>query len=417
MIEKADTKHIKAGMSRVLMLMVFLSVIAFARADVMEEFASSRGVNGRCSAFLVLDLNTGEVTAAHNPAEPLIPASIMKSVTTATLLSRLSEDYRYETNVYTVGPVRDGVLEGNLLVVGSGDPSLNSKYVENNPDICAEIANALRSAGISSIKGRIVADEEIWSGPAVPPSWMSGDLPHAYGTGSHGLNFEDNATGSRSVANPAEVFVTRLRSVLTRYGISIGNESLQRGKKELLFTHTSVPLDEIMRSCMMRSDNQYAEGLLRTYGAVVNGRGDTAKSADQEMNYWRKQKAPMAGVEIVDGSGLSRQNRVTANFMAHVLAANAGSPYYASFFPLAGQEGTLKNFLAGTPLEGYVAMKTGSMKGIQCYAGYKLDDDYVPTHVIVVIMNDIGDRGQAREAVKKGLLDLFASYDNDYAQN
>lgn len=399
------------------MLLALLLVCISVRADVMEEFVAARGVNGGQSAFIVLDLNSGEVIASHNPAEPLVPASIMKSVTTAALLSHLDEDYRYETKIYTEGPVREGVLEGNLLVVGSGDPSLNSKYVDNNSDICQEIANALRSAGISQIKGKIIVDEEIWSGPSVPQSWMSGDLPHAYGTGSHGLNFEDNASGSRSVANPAAVFSTRLKSVLTRYGISVTNESLRQGDSKLLFTHTSVPLDEIMRSCMMRSDNQYAEALLRTYGVVVNGKGNTEKSARHEMEYWRKQKAPMSGVNIIDGSGLSRQNRVTANFMAHVLASKASNPYYASFFPLAGQEGTLKSFLAGTPLDGYVAMKTGSMRGIQCYAGYKLDDNYVPTHVIVVIMNEIGDRGRAREAVKKALLQLFALSDNDSSQN
>lgn len=410
-------KNIKSEISRLMMLLALLLVCISVRADVMEEFVAARGVNGGQSAFIVLDLNSGEVIASHNPAEPLVPASIMKSVTTAALLSHLDEDYRYETKIYTEGPVREGVLEGNLLVVGSGDPSLNSKYVDNNSDICQEIANALRSAGISQIKGKIIVDEEIWSGPSVPQSWMSGDLPHAYGTGSHGLNFEDNASGSRSVANPAAVFSTRLKSVLTRYGISVTNESLRQGDSKLLFTHTSVPLDEIMRSCMMRSDNQYAEALLRTYGVVVNGKGNTEKSARHEMEYWRKQKAPMSGVNIIDGSGLSRQNRVTANFMAHVLASKASNPYYASFFPLAGQEGTLKSFLAGTPLDGYVAMKTGSMRGIQCYAGYKLDDNYVPTHVIVVIMNEIGDRGRAREAVKKALLQLFALSDNDSSQN
>ena len=410
-------KNIKSEISSLMMLLALLLVCISVRADVMEEFAAARGVNGAQSAFIVLDLNSGEVIASHNPAEPLVPASIMKSVTTAALLSHLDEDYRYETKIYTEGPVREGVLEGNLLVVGSGDPSLNSKYVDNNSDICQEIANALRSAGISQIKGKIVVDEEIWSGPSVPQSWMSGDLPHAYGTGSHGLNFEDNASGSRSVANPAAVFSTRLKSVLTRYGISVTNESLRQGDSKLLFTHTSVPLDEIMRSCMMRSDNQYAEALLRTYGVVVNGKGNTEKSARHEMEYWHKQKAPMSGVNIIDGSGLSRQNRVTANFMAHVIASKASNPYYASFFPLAGQEGTLKSFLAGTPLDGYVAMKTGSMRGIQCYAGYKLDDNYVPTHVIVVIMNEIGDRGRAREAVKKALLQLFDLSDNDSSQN
>ncbi len=125
------------------------------------------------------------------------------------------------------------------------------------------------------------------------------------------------------------------------------------------------------------------------------------------MNLWRKHKAPMNSVNIVDGSGLSRSNRVTAEFMASVLKERSGNPYYASFFPLAGQEGTLKKFLCGTPLEGYVAMKTGSMKGIQCYAGYKLDDDYVPTHIIVVMLNNMSNRSLAREAVSGVLMSVF----------
>lgn len=158
---------------------------------------------------------------------------------------------------------------------------------------------------------------------------------------------------------------------------------------------------------MMRSDNQYAEALLRTYAVESGERGATDVAASREMEYWRKNKAPMKGVRIVDGSGLSRHNRVTAEFMADVLVKNAGNPYYASFFPLAGQEGTLRNFLAGTPLEGYVAMKTGSMKGIQCYAGYKLDDDYAPTHVIVIMLNEMTDRRAARQAVAGMLMSVF----------
>lgn len=400
-------QKIKLEILKIWIVALLISFAAVMHAGVIDDFTSSKGINSSNSAFLVLDLNSGKILASHNETKPLIPASIMKCVTTATLLSQLAEDYRYETKVYATGPVSYGELEGNLLVIGSGDPSLNSRHVDNNPDVCSEIATMLHSAGISKIKGKIVVDEDIWSGPAIPPSWMSGDLPHAYGTGSHGLNFEDNATGSRSVSNPAGVFSTRLRSVLSRYGITIGDESVRQGERELLFTHRSVPLDEIMRSCMMRSDNQYAEGLLRTFGVQETGKGNTSQSASHEMEYWRKHKAPMSGVNIVDGSGLSRQNRVTANFMAHVLASRASDPYYASFFPLAGQEGTLKNFLVNTPLEGYIAMKTGSMKGIQCYAGYKLDDDYVPTHAVVIIMNELTDRGKAKEAVKNALMRIF----------
>ena len=120
---------------------------------------------------------------------------------------------------------------------------------------------------------------------------------------------------------------------------------------------------------------------------------------------------------IADGSGLSRRNRVTARFMTDVLADKSGDPWYASFFPLAGEEGTLRNFLARTPLSGYVAMKTGSMSGIQCYAGYLLDENYVPTHTIVVILNSLPKgRDAARKEIERFLLTTFAS-DNDNAKD
>lgn len=93
--------------------------------------------------------------------------------------------------------------------------------------------------------------------------------------------------------------------------------------------------------------------------------------------------------------------------MADVLRHMSGNPYYASFFPLAGQEGTLKKFLAGTPLDGEIAMKTGSMNGIQCYAGYKLDSEYAPTHIVVVMMNRLSNRASARAALQKLLLAAF----------
>ena len=158
---------------------------------------------------------------------------------------------------------------------------------------------------------------------------------------------------------------------------------------------------------MMRSDNQYAEAMLRTLAVIQGKPGSTGDGAKTNTDLWTANKAPMSGVHIEDGSGLSRQNRVTAAFMTHVLKTMWHDPYYVSFFPLAGQEGTLKSFLKDTPLEGYLAMKTGSMNGIQCYAGYKLNDDYEPTHTVVVIMNQMPNRTAARKAVSDLLLEVF----------
>lgn len=393
---------------KIILLFLIVGAVSSAFADNADDFLKGKGITGDRSAMLVVSLDGGEELLSVNSRLPLIPASIMKCVTTQSLLNVVNPEYRFSTRVFITGKVKDGVLNGNLLVEGSGDPSLNSRHVADIGDICVEIGDRLLKRGVKEIKGRIIVDESVWDGPSYPPSWASGDLPHAYGTASHGLNFEDNASGSRSVKNPAAVFEGRMRAALKLRGITLSETTVNDECFEQLLDHRSVPIDEIMRSCMMRSDNQYAEALFRTF-AVENGRkGSLEEAAGQETRLWKKDKAPMQGVNIVDGSGLSRQNRVTADFMAHVLRQGSSDPYYASFFPLAGQEGTLKRFLSGTPLEGYVALKTGSMNGIQCYAGYKLDDDYVPTHIIVVILNEMGDRASARKVVENILLDLFS---------
>lgn len=375
-----------------------------AAEDPVVEFIATKGLDSDVTSLCVLDLRTGDVLGEYNATTPVVPASVMKCVTTASLLRQVGQDWKYETPVYVTGPVRRGILEGNILVEGSADPSLNSRNNLESADIISEIVQALRDAKVDTVRGRIVVDESDFAGAAINPTWQSGDLPHAYGTGTHGFNFEDNASGSSSVRDPSAVFVSRLKGALERNGIVIeGREGMPGHRAELLGTHRSAPVQDIMRSCMMRSDNQFAEALLRTYSRQKGHDGSIAKGAESETDYWKHRKLPMKGVRIVDGSGLSRDNRLTARFLAELLAAMAENPYYASFFPLAGQEGTLKKFAVGTSLEGYAALKTGSMKGIQSYAGYLLNDDYEPTHVIVIMMNNLRDRAGARAAFTRML--------------
>lgn len=373
----------------------------------VEAFATGGTVDGNNVAVLVVDLSNGRTIGEWNADKPLIPASVMKSVTTATLLEKAGRNYRYQTPVYITGRLHDGVLAGNVVVEGSGDPSLNSRFVDGNPDIVREIADALKKQRIDTIRGRIVVDERRFAGPAINPGWGTGDLPHAYGTGTHGFNFEDNATGKASVKDPARVFRTRLTAALKSRGIIVLDGEADGSHRRRLMVHRSVPLEDIMRSCMMRSDNQYAEGMMRTVSERSGHDGSTADGTRLTLEQWRRKGVPTTGVVIQDGSGLSRKNRLTARFLAGVLRNMAHDPYYASFFPLAGQEGTLRGFMKGGRLEGAVAMKTGSMNGIQSYAGYKLDENYAPTHVVVVMVNNLGNRQAARGAIQKMLEGIF----------
>lgn len=375
---------------------------------VVERFVKASGIKPESVAVMITDLSDNKVIGSHNISTPLIPASIMKSVTTAALLNKVGPNYRYHTGIFIDGPLDMGILRGNLVIVGACDPSVNSMSEPYGQNIIEEITDALRLAGINKIEGKIIIDESEFAGSPRPDSWMAADFRESYGTGIHAFNFENNARGGRSVENPSYVFISRLKSALAKEMISIDEKDLGIGKRTQIFDHVSPPIDEIMRSCMMRSDNMFAEAMLRTYGKLEGKDGSTPSAANCEYAFWVERKMPMEGVEIIDGSGLSRQNRVTAEFMNGILTQMSRDATYASFFPLAGQEGTLKKFLAETPLDSYIAMKTGSMKGIQCYAGYKLDEDYVPTHSVVIIMNDIvGKRDRVRKAAENMLLDIF----------
>lgn len=390
--------------------MLVLSVLSPLEADgsdALDKLMSSPAINPASTAVLVVDIKSGKTLESHNPDTPLLPASIMKAVTIGSLIDHTGIDFRYHTRVYITGKTREGSLHGNLVIEGCGDPSVNSACEPKSADFIGEIVAALVKKGINRIDGHIVFDESRLSGSPVPASWASGDRNQYYGTGSHAFNFESNRSGKAAVHNPASVFERKLRVALSDAGISVGDESLEEGRRRLLTEHISASIDEIMRSCMMRSDNLFAECLLRTLSVENDGDGSTESGAALSLSHWKRRGARTEGVMIADGSGLSRSNRLTARFMADVLMKKSPDVDYASFFPLAGQEGTLRRFLKNSSLDSYIAMKTGSMNGVQCYAGYKLDDDYAPTHVVVIMLNNFKGREAAKKATADFLLKVF----------
>ena len=391
-------------------LLMPIAALAREAQDALATFIKGNGAPEKSVAVKIIDLSDNSVVAAHNASTPLVPASIMKSVTTAALLEETGPDWRYHTRVYVDGPNDLGFLRGNLIIEGACDPTINSEKEPYSLDLIEEITTALSNQLIKHIEGSIIIDERNFAGAPHPESWAKEDRNKYYGTGSHAFNYSDNSRGDFAVKDPASQFTTLLKTHLTDNGIQIDDKAIPEGSRIQIHDHLSAPIDEIMRSCMMRSDNLFAESMLRTYGKIKGNDGSTTQAAKTEMLLWEQKKLPLEGVEIIDGSGLSRSNRVTADFMAELLKNMSDNPHYASFFPLAGQEGTLKKFLVDTPLDSYVAMKTGSMRGIQCYAGYKLDDDYMPTHVIVIIMNDIPPkRNNTKRAAEQLLLSIFSN--------
>ncbi len=390
------------------LMMLMTAVMAITPQQAVNNFVDTPKLPKGSMAVLVTELPSGKVVASYNTDCPLTPASIMKSVTLASASEVMDVDKPFVTPVVIDGRVEGGVLKGNLIIQGSGDPSINSTHWPKSENFVTEIVNALKREKISRIEGNIIIDESSLSGSSIPPTWAQGDLGAYYGTGNHAFNYADNAKGKQSVQNPDAVFMKDLKDAMAKAGMTIGGATLEGGRRKVILRHKSAPVKEIMRSCMMRSDNMFAESMLRQFGKASGLDGSTPKAAEKEMAFWKDRRAPMEGVKIVDGSGLSRANKVTADFMESMLRFKRNDVEYVSFFPLAGQEGTVRSFLKDTPLDAYIAMKTGSMRGIQCYAGYKLDDDFAPTHAVVVIVNDFTcDRTYLRKAIARMLLEIF----------
>lgn len=373
--------------------------------SALEEFLAHPTVNAASTAVYISNLQNGKVLASHNTSVSLMGASTMKLVTIASLLHKRDINYRFPTRVETAGRIVNGVLEGNLHIISSGDPTIASDKPPKSPDLVAEIVRSLKRRGISAIAGEVIIDQSIFPGPAQPASWSAGDCAQDYGAGAFGFNYRRNRRGSSSVSNPSAVFLSELEKAFGVAGIRMEKRKYTGGGRRVILNHFSAPLDEIMRSCMMRSDNLYAECMLRDIAVASGKSGSTTNGASEVMAFWQRNKAPMQGVKIYDGSGLSRSDRLTAQFLAHILRLSCHDPYFPSFFPLAGTEGTLARFLSGTRLENYVAMKTGSLHDVQAYAGYKLDYNYTPTHIVVVLTNGFrGSRASYRKAVEKLLL-------------
>ncbi len=129
---------------------------------------------------LAVDAETGAVLYERNAHRKFIPASNQKVLVTAAALSLLGPDYRWETGLWAIGPVQGDVLDGNLVLIGSGDPTLSSRYHESGPAALATLADQVGASGIREVTGELVVDASAWDSTTIGNSWEVADLPYRY---------------------------------------------------------------------------------------------------------------------------------------------------------------------------------------------------------------------------------------------
>lgn len=185
-----------AKTSRQFFLVLFCALLLDANAQqVKEPTSSTAGLEDAFWSLSIQDASTGEELVGIRSHHLMTPASTMKIVSTATAMSIYPASKRFETRILTEGLINGDTLEGNIYLVGDGDPSIGSRYFwkEDPNRFFKEVASALKAKGIRKVNGGVMAFSDKTDFQAESPRWPLYDLGNHYAAGAYGLNLFDNA--------------------------------------------------------------------------------------------------------------------------------------------------------------------------------------------------------------------------------
>lgn len=477
-----------------LCLLICLHLLAGAQTPApVKWLLQAPYMRGASFSLVVKDVQEGRTVYSYDTDRLQSPASVLKTVATATALEILGEDYRYPTTLEYDGILENGTLEGNLYIKGSGDPSLGSSHFapEQNKFLSTWIA-ALQKAGIKHITGSVISDESIFDTEGVSIKWLREDMGNYYAPGSYGISIFDNmyklslqtgAAGTRPVLkgtepdipfirfknylkaapvssdsayiigaplddvrylygvlpanreayvlkgdipDPALYLARYLTDQLQQKGIRVdGSPSCYRieveenrwkkGERKEIVTTYSPTLREIASICNHVSHNLYADALVKTVGLQYKPRRNEmissfGRGVQVVKEYWEKKGLDVFPLRMNDGSGLAPADKVSAGFMGELLVymatESAVSDAFIASLPQAGIEGSVRNFLKGSKLQGKAHLKSGGITGVRSYAGYITKDG--KTYAVAVFSNNYScPMSRMTRALEKLLLQLF----------
>ncbi len=332
---------------------------------------------------VVADLTAGRPVVRLGDGVATIPASVTKLLTTAAALSVLGPETRFTTRVVAGGKKR-------IVLVGGGDPFLSSKplpaaYPEHADlrTLAAQTAAALKQQGRTSVQ--LGYDDSLFSEPSFNPAWPAHYLPENVVSRVTALWVDEGrpATGSGRVEDPSLYAAQTFAAALVARGITVVGEpthGLASGGRELASVQ-SAPLREIAARVLEVSDNEAAEVLSHQVGRAVTGTGTFADGA-AAVTRTLEDLGVTADFDIHDGSGLSRENRITPLALVQVLRLTLDPAHpelnaVVTALPVAGFTGSLTNrFDQPFPdSRGLVRAKTGTLSNVSSLAGIAVDQD------------------------------------------
>jgi D-alanyl-D-alanine carboxypeptidase/D-alanyl-D-alanine-endopeptidase (penicillin-binding protein 4) len=337
-----------------------------ARALAVPHISQSR------SGAAVLDLATGRAIFGQNGSLSLAPASNEKLAVAYAAISALGPGFRFETDVLGMGAPDVDVFRGNLVLKGYGDPTLSDAQLRT-------LAAQVKATGIQHVTGRVVADETWFDARRTAPGWRASFYIDESPPLS-ALVVDRDRSGRIVSTNPALAAAQRFSAALRAAGVSVAGTASTGVADETALPLASVdspPLASIVGFMNHESDNFTAEMLLKELGAVLTNEGTTAAGAGVVAGRLAAAGVPMQGVRIVDGSGLSLLDRMTANALAALLRVSwqdpAVRPTLLRSLPVAGVSGTLHDRMRQGPARGTVLAKTGTTREASALSGFVRD--------------------------------------------
>jgi D-alanyl-D-alanine carboxypeptidase/D-alanyl-D-alanine-endopeptidase (penicillin-binding protein 4) len=337
-------------------------------------------VSYAASGAVVVDLSTGRVVYAHNAALPLQPASNEKLAVTYAALTALGPAFRIETDVLGEGAQAGARWNGDLVLKGFGDPTLTSA------DLTA-LARQVRADGITTVSGGVLGDESWFDARRTAPGWKASFYIDESPPLS-ALIVNRGLVGRFTSHNPALSAAQLFTKALARAGVHVaGAASLGTADDAAvdLASVDSPTLASMVHRMDQVSDNFTAEMLVKELGAVQADAGTTAAGMGVIRAQLVDAGVPLAGVRLVDGSGLSLLDRVTASELVsllHVMWSDPTmQPELLAALPLAGRTGTLHDRMRGTAAAGVVRAKTGTTDNSTALSGF-VGDRYVFSVVV-----------------------------------
>lgn len=453
---------------------------------IISRFTETQPLNHASVAINVTDLTNGEQLISHNADLTMVPASLIKVLTSATVLEVFAPEHSFTTTLEYTGSVdMEGTLHGDLRIAGGGDPALGSPdFPAHIGDVIERFADEVIRRGIKRIEGDIIGDGSALGEVIIPDTWFWEDIGNYYGAAPAGLSIYNNsyqitfqterlagtpavitgispmipdlsfdnrvlaADNNRDMAyiygtylsdkriirgtipaaraaftirgaipDPAYLAAHQLYEKLEAKGVVISGKPLsvfREGKpvrKIILDEINSPSIADLVEVVNKKSQNLYSETLL-LHLSLLKGDPSLENGCNVVKQFWEDAGMPVDGMFLLDGSGLSRANGMTARQFAFVLKfMHHHSQQYLLFrnsLPVAGVSGNMINFGKGTLLEGKLHVKSGSMSRVMNYCGY-LTTASGREVAFAVMVNNFDDTPARMRIEIQGLLEAIAA--------